>query len=81
MLANGLKFGFDPPSWVEVRDRSGQVIFSQFCSAGSQREIEGQPPFALVVGNSSHVTLLYNGKAVDLSKHRSKDDVARLTLE
>lgn len=79
--ANGLKFSFDQPSWLEVRDRSGEVIFSQLCQAGSQRDIEGQPPFSLVVGNSSHVTLLYNGKAVDFSKHRSKDDVARLTLE
>ena len=81
MPANGLKFSFDQPSWVEVRDRSGEVIFSQLCQAGSQRDIEGQPPFSLVVGNSSHVTLLYNGKAVDFSKHRSKDGVARLTLE
>lgn len=78
--ASVLKFNFAQPSWVEVRDRSGQVIFSQKNVAGSQREIEGQPPFALIIGNSAHVTLQYKGKAVDLSK-RSKDDVARLTLE
>ena len=44
------------------------------------REVEGQPPFAVVVGNAGQVTLQYKGKAVDLSK-RSKEDVARLTLE
>ena len=78
--ANALQFRFAQPSWVEVRDRSGQIIFSQLSQADSQREIEGQPPFALVIGNASHVTLKYKGKTVDLSL-RSKDDVARLTLE
>lgn len=75
-----LVFSFAQPSWVEVRDRSGQVVFSQLSQAGTRREVSGHPPFSLVVGNASHVTLQYKGKSVDLSK-RSKDDVARLTLE
>lgn len=78
--ANTLVFSFSQPSWVEVRDRSGQIVFSQLSQAGSRREVSGQPPFSLVVGNASHVTLQYKGNPVDLSK-RSKDDVARLTLE
>lgn len=79
-VSSTLKFSFAKPAWVEVRDRSGQVIFSQLSQAGSQRDIEGQAPFVLVIGNAAHVSLQYKGKAVDLSK-RSKDDVARLTLE
>jgi len=75
-----LLFSFSQPSWVEVRDGTGQIIFSQLNQAGSSREISGRPPFSLVVGNASAVTLQYNGKPVDLSK-RSKEDVARLTLE
>jgi len=75
-----LKFDFTQPSWVEIRDRSGEVIFSQLSQAGTQREVEGRPPFALVIGNATHVTLQYKGKAIDLSK-RSKDDVARVTVE
>lgn len=75
-----LHFSFARPAWVEVRDRSGEILFSQLAQAGSQREIEGRPPFALVVGNSTHVTLQYKGKPVDFPK-RSKDDVARLTLD
>lgn len=78
--ATALQFSFSQPSWVEVRDRSGEIIFSQLSQADSQREIQGQPPFALVIGNASHVTLQYKGRTVDLSL-RSKDDVARLTLE
>lgn len=75
-----LQFSFAQPSWVEVRDGNGQIIFSQKNPAGSQREVVGQPPFSLVVGNAAHVTLHYKGKPIDLSR-RSKDDVARVTVE
>lgn len=78
--SNVLKFSFDRAAWVEVRDRNGQVLLSQLNQAGSQRDVEGLPPFAVVVGNASHVSLQYKGKPVDLSK-RSKEDVARLSLE
>lgn len=77
---SGLKLIFARPSWVEIRDRSGQVVFSQLNPAGSEREIEGQPPFALIVGNASGVTVRYKGKNVELDQ-RSKEDVARLNLE
>lgn len=76
----GLKLSFDQPAWVEIRDRSGQIVFSQLNPAGTQRDIEGQPPFALVIGNASHVSVQYKGKLVELAQ-RSKDDVARLNLE
>lgn len=75
-----LKFSFAQPSWVEVRDRNGQIIFSKKNDGGTEREVEGLPPFAVIIGNAGFVTLQYKGKAVDLSK-RSRDDVARLTLE
>ncbi|GHU26589.1 hypothetical protein AGMMS50256_04180 [Betaproteobacteria bacterium] len=75
-----LFFSFDQPSWVEVRDRGGRIVFSQLNQTGSQREVTGQSPFSVVIGNASHVTLQYKGKSVDLSR-RSKDDVVRLTLE
>lgn len=76
----GLKLSFEQPAWVEIRDRTGQIVFSQLNPAGSQRDIEGQPPFALVIGNASHVSVHYKGRLVELSQ-RSKDDVARLNLE
>ena len=77
---NVLKFSFDRAAWVEVRDRDGAILLSQLNQAGSQRDVEGHPPFTLIVGNAGHVSLQYKGKPVDLSK-RSKDDVARLSVE
>ena len=78
--SNVLKFSFSKPSWVEVKDKGGQILFSQLSPAGSTREVSGQPPYFVVIGNAGNVGLLYKGKAIDLSK-RSKDDVARVTLE
>lgn len=74
------KFRFEQPSWVEVKDKSGQIVFSQLNPAGSEREVEGVPPFSLVVGNASHVKLTYKGRDVPLEP-RSKDDVARVSLD
>ena len=73
-------FRFEQPSWVEVKDKSGQIVFSQLNPAGSEREVAGQPPFSLIVGNASHVKLTYRGKEVPLEP-RSKEDVARVTLD
>ena len=75
-----LVFRFANDSWVEVRDGSGEIIFSRNNRAGSVQEVLGTPPFKLVVGNSKDVTLHYDGKPVDLAQH-TKVSVARLTLE
>lgn len=77
---NGLVLNFAQPSWVEIRDRSGQIVFSQLNQAGTEQQIDGQPPFSLVVGNAAHVTVRYQGRAIELQP-RSKDDVARVTVE
>ncbi|SBT06991.1 conserved hypothetical protein [Candidatus Accumulibacter aalborgensis] len=75
-----LQLSFAQPARVQIRDGRGQIIFSELCPAGSQREIDGQPPFSLVVGNASQVTLRYRGKMIELLP-RNRSGVARLTVE
>ncbi|QID19859.1 helix-turn-helix domain-containing protein [Nitrogeniibacter mangrovi] len=75
-----LVFHFKADSWVEVRDASDKIIFSRTNRAGSVQEVQGEPPFKLVIGNAREVTLEYKGKPVDLAPH-TKVSVARLTLE
>ncbi|MCP5249013.1 MAG: helix-turn-helix domain-containing protein [Candidatus Accumulibacter sp.] len=77
---NSLKLRFAQPAWIEVRDGRDEVLVSGFRPADSEREITGQPPFSLVLGNAKHVTVEYNGKPIDLEPHISKG-VARLTLK
>ncbi|HRL76350.1 MAG TPA: DUF4115 domain-containing protein [Candidatus Accumulibacter phosphatis] len=75
-----LRLSFAQSAWVEVRDAMGQILVSGMIPAASQREIGGQPPFSLVIGNATQVTVQYRGRMIDLAPH-SKGDVARLTVE
>ena len=79
--ASPIRFVFDKESWVEVRDRSDKVIFSQRGAAGSEQGVpSGEGPFSLTVGYAAGVRVFWRGQAVDLAPH-TRGDVARLVLE
>ena len=71
---------FEDESWVEIRDRNEKVIFSQLNRPGTERTIDGIPPFAVVVGNAQAVRMTFDGRPVDLAPH-TRIDVARLVLK
>lgn len=75
-----LRLVFEKESWVEVRDKEGKVVFSQRNAGGTEQDVAGQGPFALVVGFAPGVKVLFRGKPVDLAPH-TRGDVARLNLE
>ena len=75
-----VKLVFEEESWVEIRDRNDQTIFSQLNQAGTTRRVSGMPPLYIVVGNAQGVQMTYAGRDIDLSRH-TKIDVARLKLE
>lgn len=74
-----LTFQFDKESWVTVRDADGKVLMSRLNENGANAQVEGKPPFKLVIGNAESVSLYLNGDPVDLSPS-IKAEVARLTL-
>ncbi|MBZ0091370.1 MAG: DUF4115 domain-containing protein [Sulfuricellaceae bacterium] len=71
---------FSGMSWVEVRDRNNQILFSQLGQAGNSQSVQGTPPFEVVIGKASVVKLSYNGKPVDLAPY-TRVEVARLKLD
>jgi len=71
---------FERQSWVEVRGRGGKLLMSKLNAAGTERQIEGEPPFRLIIGNAQHVRLTYGDQRVDLAPY-VKVGVARFTLE
>lgn len=75
-----IRLSFTRDAWVEIRDRTGAVVFSQLNPAGAQRVVHGTPPFSLVVGNASGVAVTFNGHDIDLAPY-TQTDVAHLTLE
>lgn len=71
---------FEGPSWIEVRDASGQLIVSRVIAARSVEAVRGAAPFDVVLGNAAAVTLTYRGQPVDLAPY-TLQNVARLTLK
>ena len=70
---------FERDSWVEVKGAGGRVLMNQVNPAGSEKTIEGNAPFNLVIGAAGGVRLSYNNEPVELAPH-IRVDVARLTL-
>ena len=78
--AHRIVLQFERESWVEIRGRGDKLLIAQLNPAGSERVVEGKPPFSVVIGNAHFVRLSYDDRAVDLTPH-VKVEVARFTLE
>ncbi len=75
-----LVFHLEKEAWLEVHDGAGRLLVSSLNPAGTERAVQGRPPFEIVIGNASSVTLTQNGRPVDLRPH-IKVEVARFTLK
>lgn len=71
---------FDGDAWVEIRDRSGKIVFSKLSRRGEVQVVQGTPPFNVVAGNAGQVRITYNDKPFDMTQH-TKVNVARFKLE
>lgn len=77
-----LRFEFDKASWVEVRDGKGAIVMSRQGTAGSAHDIEGDPPFSIIIGDGRSVRLTYRDHPIDLGPFiNAQSNVARLTIE
>jgi cytoskeleton protein RodZ len=75
-----IRMEFGGESWVEIKDRDGQMLMSQLNPTGSKRVVAGRSPLTVVIGNAANVRLIYNEKPVDLKPY-IQIEVARLTLD
>jgi cytoskeleton protein RodZ len=78
--AKRIELLFDRESWVEIKDADGRIVFSQLNPPGSRRNVVGEAPFSIVIGNATGVKLRYNNSDIDLAPF-TRTDVARLTLK
>ena len=76
-----LVLSYAGPSWTEIRDHSGAAagIPAHRTHIRSSRCV-ATPPFEVVLGNATVVTLSYRGKTIDLAQY-TRHNVARLTLQ
>jgi cytoskeleton protein RodZ len=66
-------------AWIEIKDGADRMLVSSLNPPGSERVVRGKPPYSLVIGNASQVSITYDEKPVDLAPH-TRQDVARFTL-
>jgi len=53
------------PTWLDVRDRSGEKLIYRTAELGEDLELNGTPPFAVFIGNSTAVVVEYLGEQVE----------------
>ncbi len=75
-----LRFTFTQSVNVEVKDADGKVLLAKLQAAGSEKAVRGLPPFTVTVGNVHAVSLVYRGRAVDLTA-KGKSGAAKITLK
>ncbi|MDS0792992.1 helix-turn-helix domain-containing protein [Burkholderia pseudomultivorans] len=69
-------------SWFSVRDKSGKELFSGLVHAGEAKQVAGDGPFKVTIGNKAGLdAIAFDGKPVDPAKYSAaRGNVARFTL-
>lgn len=71
----------DGDSWVEVTDAKGKKIVSGILTAGTVRTLtEPNFPLKVILGNSSVMSMEYDGTPLDYSAHSRGTGVTRFTF-
>jgi cytoskeleton protein RodZ len=77
-----LRLVFGEESWTEIKDKDGKIISSQVNPRGSELQLQGNPPFTMLIGHAASASLYYRGKQVDLKPYINQySEVAHLTLK
>ncbi|WP_175691024.1 helix-turn-helix domain-containing protein [Burkholderia anthina] len=69
-------------SWFSVRDKSGKELFSGLVRAGEAKQVAGDGPFKVTIGNKAGLdSVAFDGKPVDPAKYSAaRGNVARFML-
>ncbi len=78
-IDNMLRFQFSDECWLEVKDGSGILIYSDLKQAGDTLSLRGDPPFQIVAGNAAAVALTYRGQPVPVTAPPGRNK-ARVTV-
>ncbi len=83
MLVGGarLEMLFERDCWIEIRDAQGTKLAFGLAKSGSFREVVGEPPFRVLLGDSGAVVMLLDGVTVAAADYGAADGrPARFTL-
>lgn len=75
--ATALTLKFDERSWVDVRDATGRQLLVGIYQ-DTTRELDGVPPYDVVIGYAPGVEVLFGGEPVDVDM--ASNNTARFTV-
>ncbi len=66
-------------SWIEITDLNRSRLYFGLIKGGERIGVSGKPPYDLVIGNASAVSVTFRGAAVDVRRH-AINGVARMAV-
>ncbi len=74
-----LQLTFDGDCWTEVWDQEGKRLVYELAREGTVLNVEGVPPFSVLLGNAQAAQLKYNGEIYNFGQF-VRQNVARFQL-
>lgn len=78
--ASSLQVKLTGKSWVQVTDAKGHVLMLGLFNAGTHRELNGSPPYSVILGNAQGVSLFLGGNSIDDSAYIQPNRTARFVI-
>jgi cytoskeleton protein RodZ len=75
-----LELYFRGESWVEIADREGRILVG-LQREGMRRQLTGQPPFQVLLGNAPAVDVYLDGQPYTIPARNINGNVARFTID
>ncbi|WP_144393814.1 RodZ domain-containing protein [Pleionea sediminis] len=75
-----LVLAFSGDCWVKIEDGTGQVLTQDLMKSGRTLRLSGVPPFKVLLGDPSVVSMQHNQNEFDLAKY-SAGQVARFSID
>jgi cytoskeleton protein RodZ len=72
---------FEQESWAEISDARGQRLFYDMGAAGRTVKLSGEPPFAVVLGNSAGVKIALDGEDFPVPTSGRPGDYSRFSVD
>jgi len=79
MQTTQLRMHFNDDSWAEVTDSTGNRLVYHLVEKNTDLDLDGVPPFTVLLGNAAAVKVFYRGKEFDHSNYRH-DQVANFRV-
>jgi cytoskeleton protein RodZ len=75
-----LRIAFSADSSAQIEHKGGAEAHEQIHVAGETLVIRGTAPFSVLLGDARNVSLIFNGRQIDISSNIRVDNSARLSI-